>query len=217
MTDRICPRCGANLTDAYCEYCGWNSPKIIQDKTLTLSGVLCSLTVTKEISTFNPQIGSPFIIVNKEIAQISSSQAPMVGTGELSLLTVTGIMQKINFLYPQNPNMGEIASYLLYVAPEAKFQRIEPNEQSVNISGVKCPKCKSNNTKMSGESRKFSVLKILLGIMLLSMGIGVTAGGIAPQIILIIGGIALVANGLSLVGKKKSNCFCMNCRNRFRV
>lgn len=224
MTGHICPRCGANLTDGYCEYCGWNSPKAIQDKTLTLSGLLCNLTVTKETCTFNPKVGSPSVIVNKEISQVSLLQAPVVGTGELSLLAVTGITQKVTFLYPQNPKMGEIASYLLHVAPDAKFTRVEPKEQPktpkeipINIAGIRCPKCQSMNTTMTGKSRKFSVWKILLGIMLISIGIRVTSGGIVPQILLIVGGIALTANGLRLIGKKKLDCFCMNCRKRFRV
>ena len=92
--DNICPRCGANLTDGFCEYCGWNSPEAVENKTLTLSGILCHLTVTRETCIFKPKVGSPMVIVNKEISQISLAQAPVVGTGELSLLTVIGITQK---------------------------------------------------------------------------------------------------------------------------
>ena len=155
MTEHICPRCNANLTDGGCEYCGWNSPKIIQDKTLTLSGLLCNLTVKKETCVFTPKAGSEFTIVNKEIVQVSLSQAPVVGTGELSLRTITGITQKITFLYTQNSNMGEIASYLLHVAPDAQFTNVESKEEYINIDGVRCSNCKSNNTKMTGQSRKF--------------------------------------------------------------
>ena len=220
MTDHRCPRCRANLTADYCEYCGWNSHKIIKDKTLTLSGLLCELIVTKENCTFKPQVGSPSVIINKEIAQISLSQAPLVGTGEFSLLTITGITQKITFLYPQNPNITAIASYLSQVAPEAKFANVLHNDASVtNIDGIMCPKCKSNNTKMTGQSRDFSVWKILFGIFLVLTGFtGITQGQtIGIFIIIIIGGIALSANGLRLIGKKKLDYLCGNCGNRFRV
>lgn len=219
MTEQLCNRCGATLTDDYCEYCGWNSSKAVFDKTLTLSGLLCSLTVTKEICTFKPKVGSPSVIANKEITQISLLQAPVTGTGELSILTVTGIAQKVTFLYPQNPNMEEIASYLLKTAPEAQFVNISPTtaDSPTDVGGVLCPRCGSKKTKMTGESRKFSVWKIILGVMLFSMGVRVSAGGIMPQLLMIGGGVALVATGLRLIGKKKSDCICMRCRKRFQV
>ena len=217
MADNICTRCNASLTEGYCEYCGWNSPKTIEDKTLTLSGILCDLTVEKEICTFVQKVGAPVTIRNNEISQISLSQAPMVGTGELSLYTITGITQKITFLYPQNPNMGEIASYLLHIAPEAQFTSTPQKDNTNDLSGVACPKCNSTNTKMTGESRKFSIWKIILGALLTILGISVTTGPIAFRILIIIGGVALLAFGLRLVGKKKADCLCMDCRKRFRL
>jgi len=163
------------------------------------------------------RVGAPSIIQNKEISQISLSQAPIVGSGELSISTITGINQKITFLNPQNANMEEIASYLLHVAPEAQFVNVTASDAPPTFGGVVCPQCKSNNTQSTGESRKFSVWKIICGVLLVSMGIGASAGGIVPQLIIIVGGLALAANGLKLIGKKKLDCFCMNCRKRFRV
>ena len=200
MENYICTRCAANLTDGYCEYCGWNSPKPIQDKTLTLLGLLCNLTVTKKSCAFNPKLGASTVIANSEIAQISLSQAPVTGTGELSLLMVTGITKKITFLYTQNPSMVEIASYLLHVAPDAQFTSVENNDASasINMDGIRCPKCGSNNTKMTGKSRKLSIWKILCGILLVAMGIEAigtwTSAGPVPIILIIVGGIALTAN-----------------------
>jgi Zn finger protein HypA/HybF involved in hydrogenase expression len=217
MANQVCHRCTANLTNGYCEYCGWNASEVITDKILTLSGLLSHLTVTKDTCTFAPRVGAPTVIMNREISQISLLQAPVVGSGELSLLTVTGITQKISFLYPQNPNMQEIASYLLHVAPDAKFVNVSTETTSASIQGVACPKCKSNNTNTTGESRKFSVWKIIVGALLVISGIGSMSGGVAISLVIITGGLVLAANGFSIIGKRKLDCLCLNCRSKFRV
>jgi len=218
MSDIICSRCGAGLTnEGFCEYCGWNSPKAIPEKTLSLSGVLCNLTVTKETCTFVPKVGVTSVINNNEISQISLSPAPMVGSGELSILTVTGFTNKITYLYPQNPNMQEIASYLLHVAPNAQFTSISQNTEPAVITGVVCPKCKSSNTQTAGESREFSIWKIAVGAFIVAAGIGSMSGGVGISLVVIALGLALAANGLRIIGKKKINCVCMNCRKRFRI
>ncbi|MCL2696015.1 MAG: hypothetical protein FWE69_06795 [Clostridiales bacterium] len=239
MVDAVCAQCCAKLTDGYCEYCGWNSPKTVQSKSLNLSGLLCDLYVTKETCKFEPKVGSPAVIENKEIAHIHFIQAPVVGTGELALITATGFTQKVTFLSPQNPNLGEITSYLRQAAPQAQFSNQPPQNPNLGdiasrlrqaappaqfsdtaaapFDGASCPKCKSNNTKMTGISRKISVWKIAVGLLLVFMGIGVTAGEAGAALFFVVGGLALAANGIGLFGKKKSDCVCMNCRNRFRV
>jgi len=218
LEGNICSRCGASLTNGYCEYCGWNSPTPIEDKTITLSGILCDLTVTKESSTFKQKVGTAFQITNNEISQISLTQAPVVGSGELTLRTVTGITQNITFLYPQNQNMNEIASYLLKVAPGAQFVNTTPISPQAAFQGIMCPKCRSNNTTISGgETRCFTVWKIVLGGFLAAAGLGSFREGIGVALLLITGGIVLVINGLGIIGKKKMNCLCGNCRRRFRV
>ena len=217
MSEIRCVQCGANLSDDYCEYCGWNSKDSVQSKVLKLSGVLNNLTVTKENCVFAPKAGLATTILNKEITGLTLIQAPIVGTGELIITSAIGITQKINFLYTQNQNAGEITSYLRQLAPNAQVNNSAPNETSVNVQGIMCPKCRSNNTVSTGVSRKLSVWKIVLGALLISAGIGSSPTDIIIFILLFVGGAALVANGLRLFGKKKLNCLCMNCRKRFRV
>ena len=217
MSDSRCVQCGANLSEDYCEYCGWNSKDSVQSKTLNLSGVFCNLKVTKETCVFEPKAGTPTTILNKEITGLTLIQAPIVGTGELIITSITGITQKINFLYTQNSNAGEVASYLRQLAPNAQLNNSITNDIPVNAQGIICPKCKSNNTVSTGISRKFSVWKIVVGALLISMGIGTSPTDIIIFLLLFLGGAALVANGLRLFGKKKLNCLCMNCRKRFRV
>jgi len=221
MQGQICSRCGAYLKNGYCEYCGWNCPTAIPDKTLTLSGLLCSLTVTRDTSTFSPKVGSPFVIDNKEIAQISLAQASVVGSGELVLLTRTGISQKITFISSQNQNMSDIASYLLHVAPGAQF--VNPSTSTVNtpaaIVGVSCPLCKSKNSQSTGESRKVIIWGILAGVLFIITGFTLLAGeeDIAPAITsLVVGGI-LTAFGFGLFSKKKTDCVCLDCRKKFQI
>jgi len=210
----ICPRCGANLSSGACEYCGWNSPEPIPVKSLTLNGLLCNLDVTRDTCTFAPKVGAPSVVTNKEITQISLVPAPTVGTGELTLITLTGITQKITFLSTQNPVMGEIASYLLHVAPEAQFKRIEP---SVNVEGISCPHCKGRETKTVGQSRKLSHFKAVFGVLLVITGVAGFFNNVIMGLIFIASGIVLAANGLRLVGKIKTECLCMKCRKRFWV
>ena len=217
-TTQACPRCAAGLTEGYCEYCGWNSPKAIPDKTLKLTGLLCSLVVTRDACTFTPKVGSPAVIANSEISRISLSQASAIGTGELSIQAVTGITQKITFLFPQNSAMGNIASYLLHVAPGAQFANHESDSNVPDISGIKCPKCESNDTSVTGESRKKSTWKIVVGALIAISGIGgMGETGILTGLIIIILGIALAASGLGIVGKIRTACLCKNCRKRFWV
>jgi len=216
MSDTRCPQCGANLTNDYCEYCGWNSKDSVQSKVLKLSGVFSNLSVTKENCVFEPKAGPSTTIVNKEITGLTLIQAPIVGTGELIITSVTGITQKINFIYTQNSNAGEVASYLRQLAPDVQINNSTQNEISANAQGIMCPKCRSNNTVSTGVSRKFSVWKIVVGGLLISMGIG-SSPDITFFLLTFLGGAALVANGLRLFGKKKLNCLCMNCRKRFRV
>jgi len=222
MPGQNCTRCGAFLKDGYCEYCGWNCPYTIPHKTLTLSGILSTLVVTKDTSTFTPKVGQPFAINNKEIAQITLSQAPVVGSGEFSLLTVTGISQKITFLSPQNQNMSEIASYLLHVAPNARFVNPSTNPQassagaSGTLLGVTCSKCGSKNTQAKGESRKMKIWAVLVGILFVVSGFTLIGENIsAAMTSLVIGGF-LAAYGFGLFTKKKTECVCLNCRNTFR-
>ena len=217
MPENRCTRCGAYLTDGHCEYCGWNCPNTVQDKTLTLSGLLCNLTVTKEICTFVQKVGAPSVIQNKEISKISLSQAPVVGSGELLISTITGVNQKITFLYPQNANMEAIVSYLLHVAPNAQFVNTNAEETPSSIVGVVCPQCKSNNTQSTGESRRLTIWKIAVGAFIVIAGFGSMSGGIAISLFVIALGLLLAANGFGIIGKRKLDCFCMNCRKRFRV
>ena len=130
----LCVRCGANLVNGSCEYCGLNSvdetKDTISDETFTLSGITNELTVTKEACAFKPKIGAESVIANKEIKRISITQAHLTGTGELSIITTTGIKKKINFLFPQNVNMEKIASYLSHVAPDAKFTNVRANSKT---------------------------------------------------------------------------------------
>ena len=218
MEGYICSRCGAHLTNGYCEYCGWNSPAPIQDKTITLSGILCDLTVTKDSSTFKQKVGPVFQIINNEISQISVTQAPVVGSGELILRTITGITQNITFLSPQNQNMNEIASYLLKVAPGAQFVNASQITPTTAFQGIICPKCRSTNTTISGgETRCFTVWKIVLGGFLAIAGFSSILESLGAALFLIAGGTVLVINGLGIIGKKKMNCLCGNCRRRFRV
>ena len=217
-TNQACPRCAASLTEGYCEYCGWNSPKTIPDKTLKLTGLLCSLVVTKDACTFTPKVGSPAVIANNEIAKISLSQASTIGTGELSIQAVTGISQKITFLFPQNSAMGDIASYLLHAAPGAQFVTNEAESNVPDIAGIKCPKCRSNDTSVTGESRKKSMWKIIIGILLVISGIGgIGATDFLAGLVILLLGIALAGLGLGVFGKKKTACLCKNCRKRFWV
>jgi len=224
MSAQMCSRCGASLThEGSCEYCGWNSSEVIPNKALYLSGILCNLAVTKETSTFSQKIGTPFVIENRHISQISILQAPIVGSGELSINTVTGFTQKITFLYPQNAAVNDILSYLLHVAPNAQFVNASSTDSLSNHNGVACPKCRSNNTITNGLFRKVSIWKIIVGILVAFMAISVNAQGgwNANQFIfgllLAVGGIALALNGLGIFGKKKLNFLCMNCRKKFRV
>jgi len=215
MMENGCPRCAAVLTDGYCEYCGWNRPKSAPSKTLTLAGVLCGLVVTKDTCTFSPKVGSTAVIANNEISQISLLQAPMAGTGEFCLSTTTGLSQKITFLHTQNQNIGEIASYLSIVAPQAQFTNTA--SAPPELAGVVCPKCKSNNTKATGKSRKLSVWKIICGALLVVSGLNSITQQFVFALLLILGGLALGAAGLRLIGKMKTDCLCMNCRKTFRV
>jgi len=224
MPEQNCSRCGASLKDGYCEYCGWNCPTTVPDKTLTLSGLLCNLTVTRDTSTFTPKAGSPFIINNKEIAQISLSQASVVGSGELLLLTVTGISQKITFLSPQNQNMNEIASYLLHVAPDAKFvdpsahsNLASPASASAGLIGVSCPKCRSKETQAIGVSRKKKIWAIVVGILFVITGFTMFGEGVGPALTSIVIGGVLTAYGFGFLGKMKTDCLCLNCRKKFRI
>ena len=215
-----CTRCGASLRDGYCEYCGWNCPTSIPDKTLTLSGLLCTLVVTRHTSTFTPKVGSPFVINNREIAQISLLQAPVVGSGELSLFTVTGITQRITFLFSQNQNMSEIASYLLHVAPDARFvnpsTHSSPNAAPNALVGVTCPKCKSKNTQSTGETRKKKVWAVIVGLVFVVTGFTLFEDGIATVMVSLVTGGVLTVYGLGFFGKKKTDCVCLNCRHKFR-
>jgi len=224
--NNLCARCGANLTDGICEYCGWTNgnkkPEEIPDRTLTLSGVLGVLTVTKETSTFKPKIGAASILANKEITEISLAQAPIHGTGELSFVTAAGITKKVTFLYPQNPNMEEIASYLLHVVPDAKFVTATPTadfatEQVPVMKNILCPKCKQNAGQILGVSRKMSIWKIVVGVILILISFGVTdwQGEIIMHLVFIVVGLVFLFFGIK--GKKKSNCLCSSCGNRFRV
>ena len=224
MPDLICTRCGASLKNGYCEYCGWNCPTTIPDKTLTLSGVLCTLMVTRDTSTFTPKVGSPFVINNKEIAQISLLQAPVVGSGELLLLTVTGISQKITFLFPQNQNMSEIASYLLHVAPDARFVNPSTHSQTASpfaaptaLIGVTCPICRSKNTQSTGETRKKKFWAIFVGLLFVATGFTLIVEDIGPAIVSLVMGVALAAYGFGFFSKMKTDCVCLNCRKKFRL
>jgi len=211
MPDRSCTRCGAYLKDGYCEYCGWNCPDRIPDKTLTLSGLRRTLTVTRETSTFAPKAGSPLIINNREIAQVSITQAQAAGTGELMLSTVTGISQKITFSFSQNQNMNEIASYLLHVAPDARFG------SSSTLTGVTCPKCRSNNTQSTGETRKMKIWAMLVGLLFLVTGFTLYGEGVAAMMTSFVIGGVLTAFGFGLLNKKKTDCLCLACRAKFRL
>jgi len=218
MPDVICSRCGATLTnEGFCEYCRWNSSNVIPEKTISISGLLCNLTVTKETCTFIPKVGFTSIVNNNEISQISLSPAPKVGSGELSILTITGFTNKITYLYPQNPNMQEIASYLLQVAPNAQFVNNSQNMEPTAVAGVVCPKCKSANTQSTGEFRKFSIWKIAVGAFIVATGIGSMSGGVGISLVVIALGLVLAANGLRIIGRKKMNFICLNCRKRFRI
>ena len=124
-----CKHCGAELVDGLCEYCGsvnGNSrPEVIDEKTLVLKGVFNQLTLTKQNCTIKPVIGRASVIKNKEISDIAFTPARVFGEGELRIETVTGVAKRVAFLYPQNLRMEEIASYLLYVAPNAAFSKID--------------------------------------------------------------------------------------------
>jgi len=216
LVNQTCPRCAASLANGTCEYCGWNSPAEIVSKTLTLPGVMCNLTVKKETSTFKPSIGAASVIDNKDISQVSLTQAPITGTGELTIRSVTGFSQSIRFLYPQNPKMGEIASYLLHIAPDANFITDKPIAEKIELDGVTCPKCKSYYTKSTGRIIKYTVWKIVLGIMLIISGIGASSIN-AAAVLSVLSGIALAAFGFGLAGRKKSECLCLNCRRKFGV
>jgi len=219
MSDQLCTRCGAALISGYCEYCGWNAPTPTVDKTLLIQGVLCSFTVTKDACTFVPKIGQTAVIANKDIAKIALMLAPTVGTGELSVIAVTGFTQKVTFLSPQNPAVHDAVSYLLHVAPNALFVNLSSQEtqSSAPVSkGAACPKCKSANTQTMGESKVFTVWKIIVGVFLIVAGVGSMTPGISPSWVLIIGGAALAANGTPFLSKKKVDCVCMDCRKRFR-
>jgi len=217
MVNNNCSQCGANLINSYCEYCGWNISSLIPEKTIVLYGIICDLSVSKESSIFKPKIGSPILIANSEISHVSLKQAPLVGTGDFSVRTITGVQQNITFLYQQNQNMNEIASYLLQITPTAQFINIGTEEQSVFAQGITCPKCKNNNTTVSNESRKFSIWKIVIGIFTVIMGFGSMSGGVGISLFVIVLGTLLALNGFGIIGKKKINCFCANCRKRFRA
>jgi len=82
--------------------------------------------------------------------------------------------------------------------------------------GAACPKCKSANTQTMGESKVFTVWKIIVGVFLIVAGFGSMSPGFSPSWVLIIGGAALAANGTPFLSKKKVDCVCMDCRKRFR-
>ena len=173
----------------------------------------------EDACTFVPKIGQTAVIANKDIAKIALMLAPTVGTGELSVIAVTGFTQKVTFLSPQNPAVHDAVSYLLHVAPNALFVNLSSQEtqSSAPVSkGAACPKCKSANTQTMGESKVFTVWKIIVGVFLIVAGFGSMSPGFSPSWVLIIGGAALAANGTPFLSKKKVDCVCMDCRKRFR-
>jgi hypothetical protein len=218
MKENMCPRCSANLTSGYCEYCGWNKPISIESKVLTINGILCDLTVTKDSCTFNPKIGSSTIIKTSDISTITLSQAPIVGTGNLSIQAFTGITQEVTFLPTQNLAVSDIASYLRQFVPNVQFNESVAVDNSNNMSGVTCPKCNSKNTQnTSSASRRFSIWKLIVAAILISAGIGSFSAGPVFSLILIGGAGVLAASGFGIIGKKKTDLFCMDCRKKFKI
>ena len=124
-----CQRCGAELANGKCAYCGYSTEEYVEEKDIILQAFLSECQVTSKTITITTKLGKKSVLNVDELSHIRGRQAGLTSQGELAFKTYSGIVKSVKFSSSQNTVYEEIMSYLWNIAPNADFG---PNARSKN-------------------------------------------------------------------------------------